>query len=322
MYPIRRHIAVWILCASLIGTAQAQPPARVTVPKINPPEAVPVKPLTPEMVEAQRLQWFSERAPFEVPELVVGSFVEGNFSTAAMGVAGADWKSPELPKLQAFIGSMNKRTAWRAHSNPDAGATTVQVRVGIVDETGLQSWSEETVVLRAESTKAGRIWRVVPEKPEVVFTAQGEAMPGIGLVRRIATYLAYPHEAYVWLAVRRSMNQVMQLGLGMMQYTFDDEGHYPPTVATFREKIMPYTHDEKLFTTPGDAAGHLSYNLNPELAGRGLADLQEPWRTVAIYLGHDAKLDFRFDGRTIVGFADGHVQVINAEQAKTLRWKP
>lgn len=329
MTPRGYCVAIWILCVSLSRTAWAQPPERVTVPQHNPPEAVPVKPLTPEMVEAQQLRWVAHWAPAQIPEMVVGAFVEGDFSTAAMGVAGADWKSPELQQLQALLTSTGKRIDWHTRSNPDippplpdAREITVKVRVGATDATELQVWGEETIVLRAETIKANKLWRIVAEKPETIFTNQGEDAPNIGLVRRLATYLAYPREAYRWLSVHRSLDQVKRLGLGVMQYTQDWDEHYPPAVATFREKIMPYIKDDSLFTSPYDATGHQSYNLNSYLAGHSLADLQEPAQTVAIYLGHDEKLDFRFDGRTVIGFADGHVKAVDAEEAKTLRWKP
>ncbi|MBV9470028.1 MAG: hypothetical protein JOZ57_12380, partial [Abitibacteriaceae bacterium] len=50
--------------------------------------------------------------------------------------------------------------------------------------------------------------------------------------------------------------------------------------------------------------------------------IQHPDTTVMVYEGHDGELSFVHNGRAVVGFADGHVMLVDQEQAKTLRWKP
>jgi prepilin-type processing-associated H-X9-DG protein len=85
---------------------------------------------------------------------------------------------------------------------------------------------------------------------------------------------------------------------------------------------MAYLRSDDIFTAPGEKLGQQSYNLNPQLADKDLAELEEVAQTVMIYLGKESNLDFRFGGKTVVGFADGHVEAVDAEHAKTLRWNP
>jgi len=51
------------------------------------------------------------------------------------------------------------------------------------------------------------------------------------------------------------------------------------------------------------------------------AGIQNPSTLVSIYQGHDQKLDFKYDGHSVVGFMDGHVKAVTPEEAKNLRWK-
>lgn len=303
------------------ATTWAQPPEKATV------EAGKPKPFDADLQMATML---ANETPAEMAVLIVSRFGWGDLKTAAFGVAGADSNAPELAQLQTMISLLENRTRWNATYDreksvaiPD-GATeiAVKVRVGVYDELALQFWRDEEVQLRGETIRGKKIWRVVPEKPETIFTTVFEQSPDVGIVRRIATYLAFPRQAAQWLGLPISQSQAKQLSLGVMQLLQKAGGKYQFDPENFKEKITPYLRNANLLTAPGDAAGQQSFGFNPYLSGKKLADIEESAQTVLLYLGRDEKLDFRYNGKTIVAFADGHIEAIDAERAKTLRWKP
>jgi prepilin-type processing-associated H-X9-DG protein len=53
-----------------------------------------------------------------------------------------------------------------------------------------------------------------------------------------------------------------------------------------------------------------------------MADIKNVPTLVALYLGRDQKLDFRYGGLSPVCFVDGHVKAVTPEEAKSLRWEP
>ena len=117
------------------------------------------------------------------------------------------------------------------------------------------------------------------------------------------------------------ISNVKQIELGLIQYTQDHNGKYP-SAANFKSAVFPYVKSEPLFHCPDNASGGTSYSLNKKLQGTNTANLSDPSQVVAVYEGKNQTLDFRHDGYTVVGFADGHVRVYRPEQVSMLQWKP
>ncbi len=121
-------------------------------------------------------------------------------------------------------------------------------------------------------------------------------------------------------------SNVKQIELGLIQYAYDNNNKFP--AGDYKAAIMPYTKSESLFHCPADTVtgGASDYSLNPSLQGVSLAKLSDPANTVAIYEGSNRTLDFRHEHTggnvAVVGFADGHVRAVSAQQAKSLRWRP
>jgi len=117
-------------------------------------------------------------------------------------------------------------------------------------------------------------------------------------------------------------SNVKQIELGLLQYTQDHNDTYPASAANYESAVMPYLQNEAVFRCPDNMAGAESYSLNAKLQGYNLAKMSTPAAVVAIYEGKNGTLEFRHNGKAVVGFADGHVQAIRAEQAGSLQWKP
>lgn len=143
----------------------------------------------------------------------------------------------------------------------------------------------------------------------------------------VAAAIVLPIEAQMDLAKRRTqaLMDAKKIAMACMEYMVDNDDAFPKDVRAFRADVLPYLAkaDRDAFTAPGDPPGTVSFSMNPYLAGRhGDTDVEEPHRTVLIYLGKDKKLDFRYHGKAAVAFVDGSARLVAAEQAASLRWKP
>ncbi len=121
-------------------------------------------------------------------------------------------------------------------------------------------------------------------------------------------------------------SNVKQISLGLVQYEQDNNDKFPPSAAAYKDAVFPYIKIEQVFHCPADEGGGVDYALNTKLQGVSLEKISHPDLVVAIYEGKNQTLDFRHehDGAkvAVVGFADGHAQVVTEAQAQDLQWKP
>jgi prepilin-type processing-associated H-X9-DG protein len=121
-----------------------------------------------------------------------------------------------------------------------------------------------------------------------------------------------------------SMSRVKQILLGMLQFSQDFNEKFDFTPANFVEKLQPYVKSRDIFSAPSLGEDKpFTCTLNPEIAGKSLAAFNEVARTVAIYeADKNGKPLFRFEGKAVIGFVDGHVKLTSPEEAAMLIWKP
>ena len=126
------------------------------------------------------------------------------------------------------------------------------------------------------------------------------------------------HEA---AQVAKCMSNVKQVLLALIMLEADNDDVLRVTAANWEKSIARYLKDPNVLTCPEDLKGVSSYSLNANLAGKSATDIEEPSRTVLVYEGKNGRLNFRHGGKATVGFADGHVQRVSPDEAKSLRWK-
>ena len=164
------------------------------------------------------------------------------------------------------------------------------------------------------------IWRIVPPPIDEVLAKPLYEAPPLLLAVALAT-----HDPRLESAIRRERaeSQLKMLALGVFQsvqdfdetFVFDDAGH--------ERALQPYLKDDSLYTIAGTAGE--KWRFNDHLAGLSLAKLNEVARTVLFYDGTAPQSDalkFRFDGKTVIGFADGHVAALSKDELKDLIWTP
>lgn len=110
-----------------------------------------------------------------------------------------------------------------------------------------------------------------------------------------------------------SQSNLKQIGLGVMQFSQDNNETMPPgrTAAEWKTSIMPYVKSGALFVSPST---DLPYSVNPALAGVSLARIDSPADTPMFY---EAKADSL--GGHNIGFADGHVKWFGESSWPTFR---
>ncbi len=118
---------------------------------------------------------------------------------------------------------------------------------------------------------------------------------------------------------RRSSCQsnLKQMMLGILQYSQDYNETFP-TARKWIDNVMPYVKNEQIFRCPSLPDGdNYGYALNQNLDGLGLAKMNNPAQTVAIYETNDLTRNafgvaderaYRHLGGSNIAFADGHIK--------------
>jgi hypothetical protein len=75
-----------------------------------------------------------------------------------------------------------------------------------------------------------------------------------------------------------------------------------------------------VFTAPSDPKGTLSYTFNANLQSVSIAAIDKPAETILLYEGKDQQPLYRYEGKAVIVFADGHDKLCTAEQVKTFEW--
>jgi prepilin-type processing-associated H-X9-DG protein len=128
------------------------------------------------------------------------------------------------------------------------------------------------------------------------------------------------------------MSNVKQLNLGVMMYANDNQDQFP-SGTTWCDALRAYATNDKVYLcTQGKPGQRCHYALNAQLVGRELKDVHTPAETVLIFetdggwnLSGGRELlpaKPRHSNGYVVGFADGHAELVRPERLEKLRWEP
>ncbi|RYX81972.1 hypothetical protein EON83_21770 [bacterium] len=165
-----------------------------------------------------------------------------------------------------------------------------------------------------------KIWRVVPLSTEEVLAKSFHTLPPLSLAATLS--LRDPRLLPI-IRQQSAIGQLKQLGLGAMQFVQDYDEIYAFDDAAHDRALLPYVKSKSLFiiASTKDAKWHFNDNLSKT----SLAAINEPARTVLFYDGSaldSEHLNFRFDDKTLICFADGHVSALTKDKLKDILWKP
>ncbi len=182
---------------------------------------------------------------------------------------------------------------------------------------------KEKVPLRREGTS----WKVVGFDVKNIGSQDSKVMSEMQMspVRTLATMF---NLLPVFSGARDKAREVgckshlKQITTGGLMYLQDFDEKFAFKAAEFKKVLFPYLKNNTIFHCPSDKPDVDSYSFNANLQGSTLARVKRPAETVMVYEGANGILNFRHAGSANVGFVDGHVKLINKEQAKKLVWKP
>ena len=131
-------------------------------------------------------------------------------------------------------------------------------------------------------------------------------------------------------APQQSLKNLEALAKATLQFSqdYDSIAAAPEYI---EEALEPYISDYAIFLLPNS---YERYAFNANLSGRfidinpGIPDVPlanavaQPEKVILFYEGRGEQLNFRYDGKAAVSFADGHVALVSPDEAKNLRWIP
>jgi prepilin-type processing-associated H-X9-DG protein len=200
-------------------------------------------------------------------------------------------------------------------TNAPQQIATMKIRLRLKDSLNNKITHDERLNLRQEGT----LWKIVPlsaqEMNDSVYQ-NGES----DILENFASYLASPR-IIIEIRAQKCMAHLKQLALGAFQLANDNGEKWAFNNRDFAKMLLPYTHNEEILLCPLEPQGN-SYSFNSQLSNVAQAKVAQPALTVLFYEGKDEKLNFRHDNRAGVCFADGHVELVTPERAKTLKWNP
>lgn len=129
-----------------------------------------------------------------------------------------------------------------------------------------------------------------------------------------------------------TMNNAKQLCLAMIMYSDEHDGRFPPA-DNWPDALAPYLgHDEKILRSLFDPKAGRAWAMNAYLRGRQQSDIEQPHRVVLIFeaeygsppSGGQELLPEEPRGNRgyVIGFLDGHVEIVRPEKLDELNWQP
>lgn len=207
--------------------------------------------------------------------------------------------------------------------NPDLAVA--KFIVILHDNMGHWIKQKDSINLRKHTSEDGDYWLIIPGNPQYFQNRMwdfDQHNKKSEFTLRLATELAYPEQMQAQYHLNQSVNQLKQILVGLVMCMSDNDGRLDFDTNQYKESLLVYIKSEAPFTAPGDPNRTMSYSMNPSIQGININDVKDLHTIVAVYLGHDQKLNFKYDGYATVAFLDGSVRKVSREEAKMLRWKP
>ena len=350
---MKQQLILTVLALS-IGAAHAQPPEAAQSAQL-------AQPTPEQQAEWQKQWEEEQREELRHPGTMIQAFVSAmsvsNFARAAQCVEGgiddtslARWRSIVRKNQGDWylnVTPLFQETAAEKQGDEFTVRVTTSLRLRNVT---VDKDTQKLVLSRLETLdlmRDGENWKIVPRpelkliKTETIEGYDAEAIRARQIAQSEAEIATARNEndgiindwARLMTKSPREMNQqltqisvnnVKQLLLGILQLTQDYDEIYHFNAANWVEMTMPYVQNKNLFQMPiADDKKSSTYTVNPALYGISVSALNEVARTVAIYEAGDGPhgLNYQYDGQAVVGFVDGHVEMIGPDDLPKLIWE-
>lgn len=260
------------------------------------------------------------------PEAAVRSFVLAINRLDASGaecVVGAKADADLRGWLQDARSSPEKLQISLVEAKPEVTGEMALVVVTLDLQTNTEkNRFEETLTLRKTDGK----WKIVPPTAAELDARSkpGDKNPyALGTLAAIYNHPKKVKEVATAGAILVSCrSHLKQLATATFVFLEDYDDKFMLKPDAIKVGLSPYVRDNENFHCPADAAGAVTYSLNPQLQGKARAKIRKPAETVMLYEGKKGALSFRHNGRAVVAFANGAVKAVTPAEAKALKWAP
>ncbi len=127
-----------------------------------------------------------------------------------------------------------------------------------------------------------------------------------------------------------ALSNARQLMTAALSFAQDYDEHLPG--GGWPYLLTPYVKNTLVMASPGRPDQAIGFVMNEAVVGLNLSDIPEPANTVVLFEaegadksvvgGRDRLAYWWADGRTVIGFADGHAKACTREQVEGLVWSP
>jgi prepilin-type processing-associated H-X9-DG protein len=273
------------------------------------------------------------------PEAAVRSYLDalnkGDLLGAAKCVAGTHFEGKLPAGLQQLQQGMRQLKSivtiknLRVETKGDNALAKFQVAAR-EPRLGQPPIASQVLPLRRERG----VWKIAIRDPD---TAMKSTLNKNQVFQGMAVFLLRPSMADAVFAgvfanarAASCRSNLRQLALAAFQLVQERDEVFAIKAAALQKSLLPYGAAKELFICPEDQQAALkggkkvvsSYSFNANLEGVPLYKIKHPETTVMLYEGRGGKLNFRHKHGASVAFADGHVSMVTAKQAKALSWKP
>lgn len=222
----------------------------------------------------------------------------------ARGESTIQLQDVQVEKLEGDAAVVSVTTAVVGDADPHA-----RYRIG-----NAEAPVTETLTLKRETMAGQRQkerWQIEPS------TFQEAWLLNLTSLQHVAFFAGQRPETQAQLRATISARRLKLCSLGVLMLVHDYDGHFAFTNTYWREAVNTYIRNERALTIPGT---HDNYTFNENLSDRDMAQVTDPAHTVLFYEGQDQKPIFRYDGRAVIAYVDGHVGLVSPEEAEELLW--
>jgi len=178
--------------------------------------------------------------------------------------------------------------------------------------------------------KIGEEWKIIPqiERLNELINPDDPTKPPPHMLGLVASMIDATDETMKAMALGKlkamaisSLSNGKQLGTALMMYIQDYDEIMPYPAKDYKNMIYPYVKDLKVFHSPAAPPDEkVSYTFNKNLEGIPQASIASPAETVMLYEGTGAKPEYRYEGKTVITFADGHAKLMTSAEVAKLTW--
>jgi len=287
-----------------------------TPPEAPPPLVAPVPPVA---------QTPSANVDLSTPEACAQTFCAAfnrlDMKTMAQCVSGATY-SPQVQLLERSLkASLAKETLLLILSKPqvkeDGDNAVIRFQLSANMPGGPQEGTQKLI-------REGVDWKIFCPTSEQIGSSSAQQVLAQNVLQPLARLVRYPD---VVLRARQAtaFSNVRLFTAVCAQSASDNDSQFCFTNATFWKEMeayfrgLPDNLDDDI-RSPLDPPGTISYKFNSSLTGKRVSHIAYPEKTVMIFEGDWKSPPFRYDGKALIGFVDGHAAFVSPEESKKLIW--